>query len=200
MTDTDDLHRRLSQADPAPSTGLQQLSETSIRDLMEAAMQNTTTQKTPRPSRWLLAAAAAIVLVLGGVVGARMLSDDPAPSATPESAAMKLTLPDAGAMSSCLPYTVDVLAQMPTAFSGEVLEAEGGTVVLEVDNWYRGGDAESVELVSQTSELTSIDDVEFVEGGRYLVTASETGTVSTCGYTGEWSASMAADFEQAFGR
>jgi len=197
---TDDLQRRLSQADPARSTGLQQLSETSIRDLMEAAMQNTTTQKTPRPSRWLLAAAAAIVLVLGGVVGARMLSDDPAPSATPESAAMKLTLPDAGAMSSCLPYTVDVLAQMPTAFSGEVLEAEGGTVVLEVDNWYRGGDAESVELVSQTSELTSIDDVEFVEGGRYLVTASETGTVSTCGYTGEWSASMAADFEQAFGR
>ena len=197
---TDDLQRRLSQADPAHSTGLQQLSETSIRDLMEAAMQNTTTQKTPRPSRWLLAAAAAIVLVLGGVVGARMLSDDPAPSATPESAAMRLTLPDTGTMSSCLPYAVDVLAQMPTAFSGEVLDAEGGTVVLEVDNWYRGGDAESVELVSQTSDLTSIDDVEFVEGGRYLVTASETGTVNTCGYTGQWSAKMAADFEQAFGR
>ena len=53
---------------------------------------------------------------------------------------------------------------------------------------------------TQQTQLTSIDDVEFVEGGRYLVTASETGTVSTCGYTGEWSASMAADFEQAFGR
>ncbi len=197
---TDDLQRRLSQADPARSMGLQQLSETSIRDLMEAAMQNTTTQSTPRPSRWLVAAAAAIVLVVGGVAGAGMLSDDPAPSATPESAAMRLTLPDAGAMSSCIPYAVDVLAQMPTAFSGEVLEAEGGTVVLEVDNWYRGGDAESVELVNQTSDLTSIDDVEFVEGGRYLVTASETGTVNTCGYTGQWSAKMAADFEQAFGR
>ncbi len=197
---TDDLQRRLSQADPARSTGVQQLSETSIRDLMEAAMQNTTTQSTPRPSRWLIAAAAAIVLVVGGVAGAGMLADDPVPSATPESAAMRLTLPDAGAMSSCIPYAVNVLAQMPTAFSGEVLDAEGGTVVLDVDNWYRGGDAESVELVNQTSDVTSIDDVEFTEGGRYLVTASETGTVNTCGYTGQWSAKMAADFEQAFGR
>lgn len=195
---TDDLESRLRRADPARSTGVPQISETSIRDLMEAAMQNTTTQGPPRPSRRLIAATAGTVLVLGGAGLAGILADDaPAPSAAP---AMELTLPESNAISSCIQYSVDVLAQMPTAFSGEVLEVRDGSVALEVDTWYRGGDAETVELVNPTGETTSIDGVNFIEGDRYLVTASEAATVNTCGYTGPWNAEMEADFDEAFGK
>lgn len=194
----DDLESRLRRADPARATGVPQISETSIRDLMEAAMQHTTTQGAPRPSRRLLAVAAGTVLVLGGAGLAGVFADDaPDPSAP---LAMELALPGSNTMSSCIQYSVDVLARMPTAFSGRVLEAADGTVVLEVGTWYRGGDAEIVELRNETGETTSIDGVEFIEGDRYLVTASEAGTVNSCGYTARWKAEMAADFDEAFGK
>ena len=196
---TDDLKRRLRQADPARSTGVRQFFDTSMQDLMEATMQNTTTRTIPPLSRWLPAAAAA-VLVLGGLAGAAILVDDD-PSRPPGGgAAMELALPASDVMSSCIQYSVAVLAQMPTAFSGKVLEADDDSVVLQVDRWYRGGSAGTVELVNQGGETTSIDGVEFTEGNRYLVTASTEGTVNTCGYTAEWSPQMASDFEDAFGR
>jgi hypothetical protein len=47
--------------------------------------------------------------------------------------------------------------------------------------------------------MTSIDGIEFAAGSRYLVTASEDGTVNGCGYTATWSEPMAEDFATAFG-
>jgi len=41
--------------------------------------------------------------------------------------------------------------------------------------------------------------VDFEVDKRYLVTASE-GTVTSCGFTAEWSPEMAADFEAGFQR
>lgn len=195
---TDDLKSRVRRADPARVTGGTESSARSIQELMEAAMTNTPTRSTLRHARWLPAAAAAAVVVLGTVAGVAVLTDDPSPSPAAQEPAMELGLPASDVMSSCIVYSVDFLAQMPVAFSGEVLEAGGGTVVVEVDKWYRGGDADAVELVSPSGEMTSIDGVEFVEGRRYLVTAAE-GTVSSCGYTVEWSPERAADFEAAFG-
>jgi hypothetical protein len=167
---------------------------------MEATMASTTTTRTStrRPARWL-PAAAAVVLVLAGVTGAVMLAghEDP-PAAAPTT--MELSLPDSGVMSSCIQYSVELLAQMPTAFAGTVTEVDQDSVVLDVDRWYRGGDADTVELVNRTGPMTSIDGVEFTQGTRYLVTAGEEGAVSTCGFTTEWNPQMAADFETAFGR
>jgi hypothetical protein len=102
-------------------------------------------------------------------------------------------------MSSCIQYSVDFLAQMPVAFSGTAETVEDGTVRLEVDRWYRGGTADVVELENPTGPMTSIDGIELVAGSRYLVTASEDGTVNGCGYTAEWSEPMARDFATAFG-
>jgi hypothetical protein len=102
-------------------------------------------------------------------------------------------------MASCIQYSVDVLADMPVAFSGEVTAVEGDTVVLDVDRWYRGGDAERVELIAPAGDTAAlIGTVDFAPGKRYLVTATGEGAVNSCGYTAEWSPAMAADFEKAF--
>lgn len=206
---SEDLLRRLQRADPASAPDAPPSSRSSIHDLMEAAMQSTAPTHDgpgpvrpdrPRPSRWLPAAAAAAGVVLAGVAGVALLSDDPAtgPSGGAVST-VELALPGTDVMASCIEYSVDVLAQMPTAFSGTVIEAGDGTVVLDVDRWYRGGDADRVALENPSGAMTSIDGVEFVEGRRYLVTAGETDTVNSCGYTAEWTAPMAADFSAAFG-
>lgn len=207
---TDELLRRMRRADPAGRPGTTPSSRPSIRDLMEAAMQSTAPTTTrhgsgpdrPRPPRWLPAAAASAALVLGGVAAVALLSDDTSrgPSVPPEPASTReLALPGSDVMHSCVQYSVDVLAQMPTAFSGEVVAVGDGTVLLEVDRWYRGGDADRVALENPFGPMASIDGIEFAEGGRYLVTASESDTVNACGFTAEWSPGTAADFEAAFG-
>lgn len=203
---TDNLHDRLRAADPAVGPGASPSSPTSIRELMEKTMQTTDLQ-TPsserthhsRRSPWLVAAAVVAVLALGGAVAAGVLSrNEPGVSAGAKPS-MTLVLPESDAMSSCIQFSVEVLAGMPTAFSGTVLSAEKGMVLLRVDTWYRGGSGETVALRNPENAMTSIDGIEFVEGKRYLVTASETGTVNSCGYTAAWTPEMAADFEASFG-
>ena len=89
---------------------------------------------------------------------------------------------------------------MPVAFSGTATEVADGTVRLDVDTWYRGGDADVAVLANPTGPMTSIDGVTFTEGERYLVTASEEGVVNGCGYTAPWTASMEKDFAAVFAR
>ncbi len=113
---------------------------------------------------------------------------------------MQLALPGSDVMSSCIAYSVDILADMPTAFSGHVVEVGDDSVVLEVDNWYRGGSAKNVELATLNGEQVALNGVvDFAIDKRYLVTASEAGTVNSCGFTAEWSPEMADDFEAGFG-
>jgi len=197
---TDDLERRLRAADPARSASVYQPADSLIQELSEAAMSTTPTQQDPRRPRWVPAvAAAAAVAVLGVGAYAVVTSDDKdaPPTALPSS--MELTLPAAGVMASCLGYSVDILADMPTAFSGTAVDVDEESVLLEVDTWYRGGDADTVELATADGETISLSEVvKFAEGERYLVTASETGTVNSCGFTSEWSPGMASDFDRAF--
>ena len=198
---TDDLRQRLRAADPAATVADD---PSRIRTLAEAAMSTTlddtgttTTsrgRRTPGGLRLLAAAAAVTVL---GTAGALVLGpDDEQPAATPE--VLELSLPPGDVMSSCIQYSVDVLAQMPVAFSGTAEAVADGTARLEVDRWYRGGTADVVELENPTGPMTSIDGIELTPGSRYLVTATEDGTVNGCGYTAEWSEPMAQDFARAF--
>ena len=198
---TDDLRQRLRAADPVATVTAD---PSRIRTLAEAAMSTTlddtgttTTsrgRRTPGGLRLLAAAAAVTVL---GTAGALVLGpDDEQPAATPE--VLELSLPPGDVMSSCIQYSVDVLAQMPVAFSGTAEAVADGTARLEVDRWYRGGTADVVELENPTGPMTSIDGIELTAGSRYLVTATEDGTVNGCGYTAEWSEPMAQDFARAF--
>lgn len=199
---TDDLRERLRAADPAATVAPD---PSRIRTLAEATMRTTLddTGTTPTTSdgrrtgtglRLLAAAAAVAALGTGGLM---VLGPDDRPTAAPE--VLELTLPPGDVMSSCLQYSVDILADMPVAFSATADAVGDGTVELAVDRWYRGGSAEVVELANPTGPMTSIDGVEFVAGSRYLVTATEDGTVNGCGYTAVWSEPMARDFAAAFG-
>lgn len=202
---TDDLRARLRAADPVATVPSD---PSRIRTLAEATMSTTlddtgtTTTSGGRrtgPGPRALAAAAAVAAVASlGAVGLAVLGpDDERPAATPET--LELTLPAGDVMSSCIQYSVDFLAQMPVAFSGTAETVGDGTVTLDVDRWYRGGTADVVELENPTGPMTSIDGIEFSAGSRYLVTASEDGTVNGCGYTAEWTEPMAQDFATAFG-
>ncbi len=163
-------------------------------------MNTTTTQDDIRRPQWILGIAAAAAASVFGVGAYTVLADDdPAATTTASTSSMTLSLPGGEVMRSCVPYSVEILAQMPTAFSGKAVEVQENSVLLEVDRWYRGGDTDTVELATRDGELISLSDVvEFAQGERYLVTASGDGTVTSCGFTSEWNANGAADFERAF--
>jgi hypothetical protein len=199
---TDDLRQRLRAADPVATVAPD---PSRIRTLAEATMSTTlddtgTTsssggRRTGTGLRVLAAAAAVAAL---GTAGLLVLGpDDEQPAAAPET--LELTLPAGDVMSSCIQYSVEFLADMPVAFSGTAAEVGDGTVRLEVDTWYRGGTADVVELENPTGPMTSIDGIEFTSGSRYLVTATDDGTVNGCGYTAPWTEPMAQDFATAFG-
>lgn len=198
---TDDLRNRLRAADPVATVAAD---PSRIQTLAEAAMSTTLddtgTTTTPGGRRTgtglrVLAAAAAVAAL--GTAGLMVLGpDEEQPAAAPD--VLELSLPAGDAMSSCIQYSTEFLAQMPVAFAGTAEEVGDGTVRLEVDRWYRGGSADIVELENPTGPMTSIDGIEFAAGSRYLVTATDDGTVNGCGYTAPWSESMARDFSTAF--
>ncbi len=199
---TDELERRLRAADPARSANSYQPADSTISDLTEATMNATPTHDGTRRPGWLPGvAAAAAVAILGVGTYAVVTGNDDHPTTAAGGPSMELSLPRADVMTSCVQYSVDILADMPTAFAGTAVEVDEDRVLLEVDTWYRGGETKTVELSTVDGKSTSLSGVvEFADGERYLVTASENKTVNSCGFTGRWSPDMAADFDRAFSK
>jgi hypothetical protein len=192
------LLRRMRAADPAQQAT--PAASSWIPDLVEATM-STDLEPTTRARRWVPAlAAAAVVAVIAG--GAYAVLDDDEPSARrPAPTATSLALPgggDGASMSSCIQFDVAFLRDMQVAFSGTATEVGGDTVTLEVDRWYKGGDADVVQLANFDPTNTSLDGFTFEQGDRYLISASD-GTVSFCGFSGPWSEELAGAFDEAFG-
>lgn len=196
---TFDIERRLRAADPTQSAKVYRPSDSSIKHLLEATMSTSETNGSKPSRRLQVVLAAAAVSIVGVATFAVVAGNDDASTPGTEST-MQLALPGSNVMSSCIAYSVDILADMPTAFSGQVVEVGDDSVVLEVDKWYRGGDAKNVELATLNGEQVALNGVvDFAKDKRYLVTASETGTVNSCGFTAEWNPEMADDFEAGFG-
>lgn len=193
------LLRRMRAADPA-TKGTPPASSW-IPDLVEATM-STDLEPTTRPRRWAPAvAAAAIVAVVAGGAYAVLDDGDSSPRTTPDPTATTLALPgggDGASMSSCMQFDVQVLRGMPVAFSGTATEVGEESVTLEVDRWYKGGDADVVRLANYDADNVSLDGFAFEQGGRYLITATD-GTVNFCGFSGPWREELASAFDQAFG-
>jgi hypothetical protein len=137
--------------------------------------------------------AAAFVLVAGGVAIVWASDGDPAPGAPLELAVAAAEGPT---MRSCLPFSVDVLADMPVSFAGTVTSEEAGSVTLHVDRWYRGDDADEVRLASPSGSV-ALDGIEFEEGGSYLVAATS-GTVNACGFSGPATPELERAYSAAF--
>lgn len=189
------LLRRMQTADPARTF---HLADSWTPDLVEAAMNTNPVEPKSSPRRWAPAmAAAAALAVVGGGAYAFLGGSDPAD--TPDSTVTTLALPAGSGTSinSCVPFDVQYLRDMPVAFSGSATEVGDDSVTLEVDRWYKGGDANVVRLANYDLSTVSLDGFTFEQGDRYLITATE-GTVNFCGFSGPWNQELADAFDEAF--
>ena len=207
MTGDDDLRARLSRIDPMRPGATDPLPSLTAAELEERAMQTIETDLDGPPSDpaapWrrprLLAAAAAVVLVLGAGAVFATAADDPAPQAD-KPTTLTLALPDNTVASSCVAFDVAILRDMPVAFAGTVTAVSADTVTLDVDRWYKGGSADQVAVnlaPGQTS--AALDGVDFAEGKSYLVAAFD-GTVNGCGFSGPASPQLESAYDEAFAR
>ena len=202
----DDLRARLSRLDPAgPYFPVDPLTSPRAAELMERAMRSADlaspvdlppTRSSRRPVVWLAAAAAATAATVGIIVVA---GDDAGSGRHDRQTTLTLSLPASDVMSSCLPFEVTYLREMPMAFAGTVIVADGEQVVVDVTRWYRGGDADLVALdvpIGQTS--AALDGVDFRSGQHYFLTATS-GTVNGCGYSGPATSELEDAYDEAFG-
>jgi hypothetical protein len=170
----------------------------------------------------MLAVAAAVVLILGGVSAMAFLGgsdSDPKkagptrPAASPSEGATTeppTTEPPntgGGGFAICIELTAETLAMSPVAFDGTVTEANEGAgpsgetiVTFGVNHWYRGGTDDSVTLKSWGNDPTSLErtDLDLSVGSHLLVTADQ-GYLSGCGFSMPYTEQNAQLFEEAFG-
>lgn len=122
---------------------------------------------------------------------------DPTPTPTPPPP-LELSAGGGDAMAMCMAFDPAFLAEMTLAFEGTATAVEGERVTLEVDRWFKGGDAAEVALVAPAGLEALIGGINFEEGKQYLVSATD-GTVNYCGFSGEATPELRAGFEAAFG-
>ncbi len=159
--------------------------------------EQTISERAPKKNPWFvgIAAAAVLVVAVGGVIA--LTGDDT--DGGPVAGGPPLEL-DAGAddpMAMCIMFSVEELARAPLAFEGTVTSVEGETVTLDVDEWFKGGEAEQVVLHAPAGMEALIGGIPFEEGGQYLITAYD-GTVNYCGFSGPSAPEFRAAFEEAF--
>lgn len=190
--DDKELRNRIQKLDPM-SSGVETRSvmDESSRQMLEAIMEQPisgTTGDSGRRMQWFFAAAAVIAVALGSfaIFGG-------APAGPP----LRLALGDSNAISSCLPVEAGFLADMPVAFEGTATAVDGEVVTLAVDEWFVGGDAETVELVAQSGMQALIGGIDFEVGTTYLVSAAS-GNVNFCGYSDVASPELRAIYDEAF--
>ncbi|CAN5454140.1 hypothetical protein BH18ACT3_BH18ACT3_27810 [soil metagenome] len=207
----DDLRRMLEQLDPMPSrVPVDAVGSVRARAVLEEIMTTPTNTRSAAPGERDMtpsaqvrrrrrgailvggAAAAAAVAIAGTVV---VRNDDET------SSRQSLAIADAGTtMSSCVPFDVNFLADMPVAFAGTVTEITSTTATLQVDHWYRT-DSDETDLVDVAlpagNTSVALDGVELVTGQQYLVTATS-GTVNGCGFSGPATPELETAFDAAF--
>ncbi|MFT4287537.1 hypothetical protein [Nocardioides sp.] len=189
--DDEQLRDRLRAADPA--AGLTPLDPGQVTTLVEAS-------STParRPAAWLVGAAAAVILVLGGTVFALQsrggdpddeLVADPGPVTVPT-----LALTVSPVTGKCLVPTPELLRDVDEAFAGTVTAVDGDQVTITPTATFAGTPAETVTITAPT--LPEIE-VRFEAGGSYLVAATD-GQVRGCGFSGPATAELQSLYDQAF--
>jgi hypothetical protein len=211
-TDDDALRVRLARLDPAgPGTAVEPVDGPRVTTDLERVMQTDLSteelsrSETPSTRRrpWLIGASAAAVaavaiaasFVLGG-------GDDGATPGTPDKPKTTLALTVAGGgptMASCIMFEINFLREMPVAFGGTVTSVQPDKVTVAVDHWYKGGTADEVTVAVREPGTVALDGVEFTEGQKYLITATD-GNVNTCGFSGPATPELTRSFEQAFGQ
>lgn len=214
MTTPDDLRDRLAGIDPArdlpTDTATGARGRALLEDIMNAPLTDEQPETTPtsrtappagRGSRrpWWIGAGAAAAVIAIVALGVAMLGDD---ADEPEQAgggeAIELSLGEGqDAMASCLALSPEMLTPMPLAFAGTATAIDGERVVLDVTQWYQGGDAATVELTAPAGLEALIGGIDFQVGQSYLVSAAD-GFVNYCGFSGPDTPELRAIYDAAF--
>lgn len=194
----DPVRRRDAHPHPAapPPELLERIMSTPVLDPTPDSATAGLTPRRRRP-RWAFAVGGAVAASLAAVGAFAILRDDSSGTPAATTPPLVLSLGD-DSLASCLPFSVDILAEFPVAFEGTVTDIAEGQVTLTVDRWYRGGDATTVTLQSSPDAVALIGGADFRAGGQYLVSAAD-GAVTVCGYSGEATAELRAAYDQAFG-
>jgi hypothetical protein len=203
MNDDDELRARLARLDPLHGDRnargpVRSHDDPASRQHLEQIMTTTheptrETKRNNNRSLTLLGAAAAIVAV--AVIGVVAFGGDD--DSGSDVAAVQLTAGESNIMASCMALDATILADVQTAFRGTVDSIEGNTVTLAVDDWYKGGEGDTVQITVPSGITSIYQDVEFTEGNQYLVSAYD-GTVSYCGFSGAATPELQAIYDAAF--
>lgn len=224
MTDPshdDDLRRLLSELDPMPArVPVEPVTSPQARHLLEQIMNESnehvsagdspsgtaaimaTTPSNIRPlSRgrtWLAAAAAVAILGFGTTVALNGGGSQDPIAVAPTVLALKGSGLDP-LMQMCLAFDVATLRQAPVAFAGTVTRIDAEKVTLDVDRWFKGGNADEVTVAIPAGQATAaLDGVNFEQDKRFLISATD-GVLGGCGYSGPASSEFEKSFEEAFG-
>jgi hypothetical protein len=208
----DELRARLRAADPASS--LPRSDPDRVARLLEDTMSHPETRtdsaRQRSPLTWLVAAAAAVIIAGVGVFAVMNSSQDQgSPAAGPEpttstsaSSTTELRAPGAGGNTGrCLPPTPQVLAEADVAFDGTVEGIQGDLVTLRPTHWYAGEPTDVVTVRGPAADLQQLlVSVDFQDGGRYLVAATDSGEVMICGFSTAYSQRLERLYGRAFGQ
>jgi len=168
---------------------------------------------------WLVAAAA-VVLIAAGIGVAVLDRGGPDASSSSSSAATgttgsaadpdasdgaaepasttELTLVGGAPLGRCAPPSSAVVAQQDVAVDATVTAISEGQVTLAPTRFYTGQATDQVVVQEVSDDLRALlDAVDFVDGQRYLVSATD-GEVTLCGLSDAWSPALARVYEEAF--
>jgi len=221
------LRERLRSADPAadlPAVPPQDRAALLARTTTDDRTVESRHDGTQARSRltWLVAVAAVVLIAAGvgfAVVGrdgpgeSSSASSDGAGSSGSEGAAdgspgssgaegpastTDLTLAGGAPVGRCAPPSADVVAQQDVAVDATVTSISQGQVTLAPTRFYTGDPTDQVVVQEVAGDLRALlDAVDFVDGQRYLVSASD-GEVTLCGLSDAWSPGLAQVYAEAF--
>ena len=207
----DELRARLHASDPAAS--LPPADPTRVARLLEDVMSTelTTSQnsggsretgtRNRGPLTWLVAAAAVLIIAGVGLFGFLGHDDDPAapPTAADDKTVTELSAPPTAAYNAkCMVPNAEIVSNQTVAFDGTVTTLADGVVTLTPSHWYAGDETDLVRVQAPSEDMQQlVSAVKFEDGGRYLVSATD-GQVTVCGFSAEYSDSLAAIYAEAF--
>jgi hypothetical protein len=205
----DQLAARLRGADPAsalapadPAWVDRLLEDTMGNDVLTESRE--TGARNRSPLTWLVAAAAAVIIVGSGVFaivhGRNTTEPSTPPQAGPGPTVTELHAPGAAANPGrCASPSARFLSAQPLAFDGTVESISGGVVTLTPTHWYAGDPTDTVQVEAPSAEIQKLlIAVHFEDGGRYLVTANQDDQLMVCGLSGQYTPHLARLYEKAF--
>ncbi|CAN5658237.1 hypothetical protein BH11ACT8_BH11ACT8_22680 [soil metagenome] len=218
----DPLRDQLRALDPASS--LPAADPVGVARLLEDIMSDTETTESRSdhihhrsPLTWIVAAAAAVVLLGAGAFLVLGQDDDGPQSAGDAPSTVSGSSPDEGTTTAqtvteltsgtapaakCLTPEAapEVVANQTTVFDGVVQSISGGVVTLRPTRFYAGDATDLVTVQAPSDDMQALlSGVQFAEGKRFLVAATD-GRVTLCGFSDAYSDALAAVYEKAFTR